>query len=339
MTTRAAVLGDQLRRGVGVVAGDVERPERRLALGHDRPDARRGVAVDLGDVVVAEVLSAVDERPAEHGGVELDGLGQVGHGQVGPARGACGPGGVADGHVMLLSGLSGTSLPPTPDSLRAGLGSGYRLADARPARRTRHRHRGRHPAAVLGRPGAPAVPAARRRRHHRAVGARHRRGAHVRRGDPGRRASRGHQLRLGRLPRRGRRAARAGAGDRRGDHHPRRAGVLRAADAGRGGAAGHRRGARAGAVLRQDGPQGAGREGPRRRSDLPQPRVPRRHARRPRVDQRHLRRRDEDELRALPALLDLPVGGARQAVGQREGARVQRQGRGPAVPRPPQPSP
>ena len=131
-----------------------------------------------------------------------------------------------------------------------------------------------------------------------------------------------------------RRAARARAGDRRGHHHPRRAGVLRAAAAGRGGAARHRRGARPGAVLRPDGPQGAGRDGPRRRPDLPQPRVPRRHARRPRVDQRDLRRRDQDQLRALPALLDLPLGGARQAVGERQGARVQREGRGPAVPRP-----
>ena len=129
-----------------------------------------------------------------------------------------------------------------------------------------------------------------------------------------------------------------GAGDRRGDHDPRRAGVLRAAAPRGGRAPRHRRGAGAGAVLRQDGPQGADREGPRRRPDLPQPRVPRRHARRPRVDQRDLRCRHEDELRALPAVLDLPVGGARQAVGEREGARVQRQGRGPAVPRPPQPA-
>ena len=83
-------------------------------------------------------------------------------------------------------------------------------------------------------------------------------------------------------------------------------------------------------------PVGKGRDGA---PDLPQPRVPRRHARRARVDQRDLRRRDEDELRALPAVLDLPVGGARQAVGEREGARVQREGRGPAVPRPPQPPP
>ena len=71
------------------------------------------------------------------------------------------------------------------------------------------------------------------------------------------------------------------------------------------------RGARAGAVLRPDGAQGAGRARPRRRAGLRQPRVPRRHPRRARVDQRRLRGRDEDQLRAVPALLAVPQRGAR----------------------------
>ena len=54
----------------------------------------------------------------------------------------------------------------------------------------------------------------------------------------------GATLRLRRLPDRRRRAARAGAGDRRGHHHPGRAGVLRAAPARRVRLPGHRRGAR-----------------------------------------------------------------------------------------------
>ena len=49
---------------------------------------------------------------------------------------------------------------------------------------------------------------------------------------------------------------------------------------------------------------GSGRDGA---ADLRQPRVPRRHPRRPRLDQRDLRGRDQDQLRAVPAVLDLPV--------------------------------
>ena len=144
----------------------------------------------------------------------------------------------------------------------------------------------------------------------------------------------GRELRLRRLPHRRRRAARADPGDRRGHHHPGGAGDLRAAAPGRGGPPGHRQRARPGAVLRPDGQPGAGRPRPRRRADLRQHGVPRRHPRRARVDQRHLRRGDEDQLRAVPAALDLPLRRARRPRGQRQGAGLQRQGRGPALPRP-----
>ena len=78
------------------------------------------------------------------------------------------------------------------------------------------------------------LPAARRRRRHRprrcpGVGP----VTHRRRGHPGPRPARGRQLRLRRVPDRRRRAAGPGAGDRRDHHHPGRAGVLRAAPAGR----------------------------------------------------------------------------------------------------------
>ncbi|CAA9390024.1 MAG: Uncharacterized protein aq_1682, partial [uncultured Pseudonocardia sp.] len=204
------------------------------------------------------------------------------------------------------------------------------------ARRAGRRHRGLHAPAVLRGAGPRAVPAARRRRRHLADRARLRPGGHLRRGHRGARAARGRHLRLRRLPHRRRRAARAGAGGRGGDDHPRRAGVLRAPDPGRRGAAGHRHRAGAGAVVRQDGHDGAGRARPRRRADPGQPGVPRRHARRPRLHLRHLRGRHQDELRAVPAVLDLPLRRAGAARCQHEGAGVQRQGRGPAVPRPAQ---
>ena len=47
-------------------------------------------------------------------------------------------------------------------------------------------------------------------------------------------------------------------------------------------------------------------------------------------------RGDEDELRDVPALLGVPLRRARRRRGQRQGADLQRQGRGPALPRPPQ---
>ncbi len=99
---------------------------------------------------------------------------------------------------------------------------------------------------------------------------------------------------------------------------------------------GHRRRAGEGPVLRPDGAQGRGRARPRRRPHLPEPGVPRRHARRARLDQRDLRGRHQDQLRAVPALLDLHRWRAQERP-EREGAHLQRQGRRPAVPRPRQP--
>ena len=51
---------------------------------------------------------------------------------------------------------------------------------------------------------------------------------------------------------------------------------------------------------------------------------------------RDQRRRHEDDLRAVPALRAVPLGGARRVRDEHEGARVQREGRGPALARPPE---
>ena len=144
----------------------------------------------------------------------------------------------------------------------------------------------------------------------------------------------GRELRLRRLPHLRRRAARQDAGDRRGQHHAGGAGDLRAAAPGRGGPPRHRHRAGPGALLRPDDQPGPGGARPGRRADLRQHGVPRRHARRARVDQRHLRRGDEDQLRAVPAALHLPLRSAARARRQREGPGLQREGRGPALPRP-----
>ena len=68
-------------------------------------------------------------------------------------------------------------------------------------------------------------------------------------------------------------------------------------------------------------------------ADLRQPRVPRRHARRPRQHLRHLGRRHEDDLRDVPALRLFHSGALGAAGANTQGAHLQRQGRGPAVPR------
>ena len=86
----------------------------------------------------------------------------------------------------------------------------------------------------------------------------------------------------------------------------------------------------------QMGNRAARRPVARRRAGLPQPRVPRRHPRRPRQHQRHLGRGHQDQLRHVPALQPVPLGRARRRGGQHQGADLQREGRGPAVPRPPQ---
>ena len=80
-------------------------------------------------------------------------------------------------------------------------------------------------------------------------------------------------------------------------------------------------------------PIGLGRDG---EPLYAQPRVPRRHPRRARQHQRHLRRRHQDELRDVPALQPVPLGRARRRGRQHEGAHLQREGRGPPLPRPAQ---
>ena len=174
------------------------------------------------------------------------------------------------------------------------------------------RHRGRHPAGVPGGPAPGGVPAARRRGGHLAGGARRRRGDGRRRRHRGHRPARGRPVRLRRLPHLRRRAARAGAGDRRGRDHPGRARGLGAAAARRAVYRAVDERAGPGAVLRPDGAQGPGRARPRRPARVRRPRLPRRRPRRARVDQRHLRRGDEDQLRAVPAALAVPLRRARR---------------------------
>ncbi len=88
------------------------------------------------------------------------------------------------------------------------------------------------------------------------------------------------------------------------------------------------------AVLRPDEVAAADRARPRRLPLVRQPRLPRRHPRRARQHLRHLRRRDEDDVRDLPALRPVPLGRARRRRDEHEGAHLQREGRGPALPRP-----
>ena len=254
--------------------------------------------------------------------------------------GAAGPGPALTDRLSVPLDSVGPGRPtrvagPDPEESSAGHIWAGEVSSERPAGRAGRRHRGRHAAAVLRRPRPGRLPAARRRRGHRPrrcpvgepVATRGR-------GHRGPRPARGRQLRLRRLPDHRRRAARAGAGDRRGHHHPGRAGVLRAAAARRAGLPGHRRGARQALYFDQMDRKVAGRARPRRRADLPQPRVPRRHPRRARLDQRHLRRRHQDQLRAVPAALALHSGVLGERGRQRQGAGVLGQGRGPAVPRP-----
>ena len=94
---------------------------------------------------------------------------------------------------------------------------------------------------------------------------------------------------------------------------------------------------RPGPLLRRDGAAGAHRPEPRRRARLRQPRLPRRLAGRPRQHLGHLGGGHQDHLRHLPA--PQPVQERRAGGRGRDHPRphLQRQGRGPAVPRPAQP--
>ncbi len=154
------------------------------------------------------------------------------------------------------------------------------------------------------------------------------------RGDERRGDARGRPVRLRRVPDRAGRAAGRGVRGRRGDGDPGRAGDVRAAAAGLAGEPGRGRAARLGAVLRRDGHrQGPGRVRPGRPAGLRQLRVRRRHPRRARLDLRGVRDRDQDVVRHVPAALDHPLRGAGGRGAQHQGADLQRQERGPAVPR------
>ena len=97
---------------------------------------------------------------------------------------------------------------------------------------------------------------------------------------------------------------------------------------------GRRRRARRGARPHRRRAPAAGRAHPRRRAGRPRPRLHRRHEGRPRQHLRHLRRGHEDELRHVPALLAVQLRRARRRGDEHQGPDLQRQGRGPAVPRP-----
>ena len=203
---------------------------------------------------------------------------------------------------------------------------------------SRARHRGRHPARVLGGRGRGRLPPARRRRGRRAAPCPT--GSDVddlRRRRPGPGPPRGRPLRLRRLPRRRRRPAgrdgRGGAWCSSPGSSPRCS--CRRCRAARSAGPPAPSG-RAALFFDGDGAPPPRRPVPRRRARLPRRRLPRRHQGRPRQHLRRLRRRHQDQLRDLPALRALPLGRAGRRGPQHQGARLQRQGRGPALPRPPQ---
>ncbi len=202
--------------------------------------------------------------------------------------------------------------------------------DGRPG----HRDRGRDTTELLGRARSGARAAARRRRRHRPRAPERRAGAPRGPGHRDARPLRGRAVRLRRVPDPGRRAARRGRRGRVDHDDPCRAGDLRAAAPRLGGEEGRREGARRRAVLRPDGQEAPDRPRPRRRAALRQPRVPRRDPRRGRQHLGDLGCRDEDDVRVVPAVLPLHLGRARQRGDQHQGADLQREGRGPPLPRP-----
>ena len=160
-----------------------------------------------------------------------------------------------------------------------------------------------------------------------------------RRGDPGAGPARGRDLRLRRLRHRRRHAAGAGAGGGRDHHHPGRAGDLRAAGAGRAGPPGQRRRSatvRSTSTGWSGGSRSASAATASRSTSTPTSSTARRGAHVSHL--RHLRRGHEDELRHLAALLGVPLRRARRRRRDRQHPRahLQRQGRGPALPRPPE---
>ena len=160
-------------------------------------------------------------------------------------------------------------------------------------------------------------------------------GAHLRRGQPGPGPPRGRPLRLRRVPHRGRGAARPRSVEAAQVMTTRfEPEVFVPPLPGTAVRPGRGRGARPGPVLRPMDRRAARRARPRRRAPLPQPRLPRRHPRRPRQHLGHLGRGHQDQLRHVPAVQPVPLGRARRRGGQHQGPDLQREGRGPALPRP-----
>ena len=123
----------------------------------------------------------------------------------------------------------------------------------------------------------------------------------------------------------------------------RRARDLRAADARGRGAPRRWRSPRTGAVLRRHAAQVPVRPRARRprgrRTGVRQPRLPRRAQGRARQHLGHLRRGDEDVVRDVPALRAVRGAPPGRPDDERAGADLQREGRGPAVPRSAEPAP
>ena len=88
MSDRPAELGHPRGERVDVVGREVRRPDRRLALLHDRPDARDALAAAVEELVAAGLLAspAGSRRPAEQLAVEALRALDVGRRQVDPAR-------------------------------------------------------------------------------------------------------------------------------------------------------------------------------------------------------------------------------------------------------------
>ena len=190
-------------------------------------------------------------------------------------------------------------------------------------------------ARVLGRRGAGPALAARQRGRRRPHPARRRAGGDLRDRRPGAGPPRGGPVRLRRVP--DRRRDPAGRG-RRGGARAGRPVVPETFVPPLPGTEVRRRRCRTGRGPRPHGrrAQSTGRPDQGRAAGGARPRLHRRDQGRPRQHLGHLRRGHEDQLRDVPAVLDADVRRARPGGDEHPVPDLQRQGRGPAVPRPPQ---